>query len=214
MNPSRSHRAFTLIELLVVLAVIAIFFAMAAPQITGVLGSSRLSSSGEFVYNKLSQAQQKALTDSREIQVRFYRYADPTLPNSSEQFRALQFVGWNDRGDVEELTEVFPLDSGMIFSRSAQLSTMMTGLPTGSDSLRIPALNAPASFVSFVFHSDGSTSLPSIAITDAGGTGAVDNNWYLTIVDEAREDIEGGTPKNFYCIQIDPDSGRLTAYRP
>lgn len=220
---ARSARAFTLIELLVVLGVIAVFFAMAAPQINGLLGSNRLTSMGELVYNKFSQAQQMAITESRDIQVRLFTYRDPYTPGSNDHFRGFQFAGWNDLGEMVEETDVVSLDSGIIISKNEELSSLVNNLPISEDTAIVPKVDEAVPFISFVYHPDGSTSLPDLSASGSGSGGSgggisgdeVDNNWYLTLVDEIDEDrgIEV-PPRNYYCIQIDPASGRLTAYRP
>jgi uncharacterized protein (TIGR02596 family) len=195
---------FTLMELLIVLTIIGIFFAMTAPQITGVLGSNRISSSGELIYNKLAQAQQKAITENREILVRFFEYESADAPTPDKEFRAIQFIGRDADGAVEALSDVLPLTQGTKISRDSKLSTLVTDSALASGSAEIPQTETSESYLSFAFYPDGSTSLPS--------KGTTDDNWFLTVVSDKPSSTD--IPKNFYCVQIDPVTGRLKAYRP
>ena len=60
-------------------------------------------------------------------------------------------------------------------------------------------------YVSFRFRPDGSTDLP-------GGKPGKREIWYLTLV---KEDVEeDSTPDNYFTIQVQPFSGKISVFRP
>ena len=84
-----------------------------------------------------------------------------------------------------------------------------------------PGSGKQKSFVEFAFHPDGSTNLPLTSTADgadAGGGAVAENIWFLTVVPDSSaapvDRREGARPENFYTIQIDPDTGGLTVFRP
>ncbi|MEM7144658.1 MAG: Verru_Chthon cassette protein D [Verrucomicrobiota bacterium] len=206
-NPTLARRrAFTILELLAVLTVIAIFFAMTAPHMTGMMGSGRLNSSGDFLYNKIAQAQQLAINENREVLVRFFEYESADARSDRKEFRAIQIAGRTPDGSIEPLSDVLPLRPGTIISRDPNLSPLVADSAVASGTNTIPQSDSEAAFSGFTIYADGSTSLPAIR-------SGPDNSWFLTVIEE-KPLPDADTPKNFYCLQIDPLTGRLSAFRP
>jgi hypothetical protein len=58
-------------------------------------------------------------------------------------------------------------------------------------------------FASFRFMPDGSTNLPQ----------ATNTVWCVTLLN-INDIVAGTTPANFYCLQIDPVTGKMKQYRP
>ena len=59
-------------------------------------------------------------------------------------------------------------------------------------------------YVSFRFRPDGLPDLP--------GKSRGDDTWYVTLVKGEVE--EGSAPDNFFTIQVEPFSGKISVFRP
>ena len=68
-------------------------------------------------------------------------------------------------------------------------------------------------YTSFRYLQDGSTDLPSGTKATVGGSGKLDDSWYITLVglNDNEKDI---STVNFYTVQVDPTSGATKSYRP
>ncbi len=209
----RRHRlsAFTLMEMLVVLTVIGVLFAFSAPQLFSLLQASSLSSAGSLLRNKLSQAQQIALSKNIDVEVRFFKFSDDLQAQTEDAIRGFQFYEYNEEGEAIPVSQFFRVQAPVVISTKAKLSTLLQAgkggaspvkgtspIPRGSGSGR-----KSASYVSFRFRPDGSTDLPSKSQSG--------NTWFITLV---KEGSDQGIPKNFYTVQIDPYNGKITEYRP
>ena len=75
-------RGFTLLELLVVLAIVALAAALVAPNIPGVIGSTRLTAAAEITVAFLREARARAIVDGVAVDFEVdprtgaYRFAD------------------------------------------------------------------------------------------------------------------------------------------
>lgn len=211
-RPNRRLSGFTLMEMLVVLTVIGILFAFSAPQLFSLLQSSSLSSAGSLVLNKLTQAQQMALSKNIDVEVRFFTFTDEVQAAFEDEIRGFQFFEYNEEGDSIPVSQFFRVQAPVIISNNSKLSTLLQpgggGTSPTQGTYEIP-LGAgqgrqSASFVSFRFRPDGSTDLP--------GRASGNNTWFISLVKEGSD--QGGVPDNFYTIQIDPYNGKITEYRP
>ena len=96
--PLRGERArfwsegYSLVELLVVMAIIAILATLAAPSIVGVFQGSSISQAGQMIQDQLASYRQLALADNCTVEVRFYQFQDPNIPNdpTAGYYRAIQ----------------------------------------------------------------------------------------------------------------------------
>lgn len=208
---------FTLIELLVVLAIIAVILALVVPAVAPLIRSSNMNKASAMVTDELNLARQIALTQNRDVEVRFY-----LLPSKSDlndkRYRAFRsFAAVGSRSVKTPLSPVKYLPEPVIISTDKDsggniLSTLLdfgnsnrSGLTTGMEDLP----GAPGTFyVSFLFRPTGGTNLTPVDPA-AGG------NWYLTIYAEnAPKSPTLGMPNNYFTAQIDPVTGRVRTYRP
>lgn len=83
---------FSLVELLAVIVVIGIIVATAVPSLFTVIRAMKLTSAGDTILSRVTQAQQLALTMSSPVELRFYLYLPNDLPGGEKGFRAVQLV--------------------------------------------------------------------------------------------------------------------------
>jgi uncharacterized protein (TIGR02596 family) len=228
--------AFTLIELLVVITVIAILMAVAAPTIIGSVGASRITSGGEILVGLFSEAQTRANGGNRPVEVRIYR-----VPSEEDQlsgageggfFRGVIFMEYYQPGELDPRVakdksmvqlqaplaivrnSMHLLPGGIVISENTQMSTLIGNRPPSmsGSGLMVEAVlkngtkyenfSPPATdYRAFVFYPEG-TDLDEAA------------KWHLSVTsqDDAQKSPE--EIKNFYTLQVDPLTGRLTSYRP
>lgn len=224
MNTASSlqrKRAFSLIELVIVISVIVIIAAFTIPALNTVLKGSQLSQGAGLLVGQLNIARQQALSRNRQIEVRFYRYADVEMPGeslsdpSTGKFRALQLFQITPQGVALPIEKMQTLPSSVIFSQTTGqgLSTLLDQ-PTAFTPKK-PLVNDSAAprlgrgvdhnydYISFRFMPDGST--------DRKPT----SNWHVTVIGiNDKLTSPSQPPPNFFTVQIDPVSGVTKIYRP
>lgn len=211
--------------MLIVLSVLGVLFAIAAPNLFSVLQSSTLLSEGNLVRNKLTQAQQLALSSNSDVEVRFFRFADPSAAETEPEFRAFQFFQFDERGVLNPVSKFFRINPPVLISK--EFSTLLNekgntdadakfygflAPSNGSAKIPIGSREVDSDYVSFRFRPDGSTDLP-------GRSGSADayqggDTWYLTLLQGVETAAASGLPANYYAIQLDPFNGRLAVFRP
>ena len=67
----KSERGLTLIELCIGIMILAIFGAITAPQLTGLLRGFRINSAAKVVWGDLHRARMMAIKENRTIRVKF-----------------------------------------------------------------------------------------------------------------------------------------------
>jgi uncharacterized protein (TIGR02596 family) len=213
MKSTYSHKpegGFTLIEMLVVLAVLAVLFATATPVALGVMQSSRLSSSGEAMLGRLLEAQQMAIAQDTDVEVRIYQGTDPAV-GVTPRWCALQTfvlrVSNNSAADAtgegtfEPAETLLKLDASVAVSSEVKLSSLLNLKSVAEDAGAGSSGVGLTRHVAFRFHSDGSTDLTP------------GKQWFLTLIGPASGTVSS-PPANYYAIQIDPATGRLRSFRP
>lgn len=229
------RRAFTLVEMITVVGIIALLVVLATPTLVDVLRSTRMTSAGDNLINRMSLAQQEAITRSREVEVRFYRYRDPTSSfPTRDVFWAYQVVAAPVNGaQPQALSEPYFLESGLVFAPDVELSPMLRNVinqsPVGgaNDYLFTPrggAQPAEVSYTALRYYPDGGCRLLTVANASAGGTDSAQaataftipnlSQSFLTLID--TQDLGSGIvpPRNYYCVQIDAYTGKARVYRP
>ncbi len=208
----RRRAAFTLMEMLVVITVIGMLFAFSAPQLFSLIQASSITSAGSLMRNKLSQAQQMALSTSVDVEVRFFKFKDESAAALDEEVRGFQFFQYDEEGVEQPVSQFFRVQAPVVISNEPRLSTLLQPGNGSSSPMKgsyeIPrssgAGRETANYVSFRFRPDGSTDLP--------GKAPGNDTWHITLVKEKSD--TGGAPDNFYTVQIDSYNGKITEYRP
>ena len=206
-----TSRAFSLIEMLIVVSVVGILLAFAAPQLFSLVQSTSLTSEGTALRNKMSQAQQIALSQNTDVEVRFFKMKDAGNAETVPAFRAFQFYRYNQYGQLLPVSQFYRIRPPIVINEP--LSTLVNSagsdksISPSSGSAAIPVVSDLETFdyVSFRFKPDGSTDLPGRA--KGGG-----DTWYITLTKGLPTDPT--VPNNYFTVQLDPFNGRVTSYRP
>lgn len=123
MHSPTKRSAFSLVEMLVVIAIIGIIGAFAVPAVKSMLKGSGLNAGANMLSDEVALARQHALTKSRIVEFRFYRFADPEVPGetvastTSWQFRAFQFFEIADTGDILPAGKFKRLPDGIVMNK-------------------------------------------------------------------------------------------------
>lgn len=229
--PSRKRQAFTLVEMLTVVGIIALLVALMTPALVDVIRATRLSSAGDGLQNRISLAQQSAVSRSTEVEMRFYKYTDPDgVDPTKELFYAYQVVETPNGAEPKAISEVYYLDAGIVISEKEDWSPLLkTTVAQQQDSsnnyLFEPSSGAGGANVQYAalrFYADGSCRL--LNTTDASATATLEGTVmaytipsltvsFLTVIED-RHINATDLPDNYYCMQIDAYTGKVRVYRP
>ncbi len=227
-KPSILQRAFTLIETLVVVSIIVLILVMTAPSLFSTMQATRLTAAGETVLGFLSEAQQVAQSQNTPVEVRFFRYQTPLSPYQA--FRSMQMfkitTPVEDRGQIQERSEpigtLVRLPENVVIPQDdTDLSPLLEGegfqdvKPTGFGSYS----GVEEAYYSAVrFMTDGSCRKVE-AVRDGEASSSLSypelRKSCITICPDTNQAITlTNLPKNFFCIQVDPYTGKIHTYRP
>ncbi len=191
------HKGFTLLELLVVLAIIFALAALIAPSFNSIGQAGNLTRSASLVQDQLVLARQKALAQSRYVEVRLY--------SMEGKYRALRLMQFNDTSLAPlPMSKVIQLPENIVILPTDTYSTLVANTnphPVGGGTEDLPTQSA-VPYKSFTFTPSGGTNLP------------IDEKWFLTLVNENAPATDNGPADNFIAIQIDPTNGRVRSYQP
>lgn len=222
-------QAFTMVEMLSVVGIIALLVALVTPTLVDVLRSTRLNSSGDSLQNRLSLAQQSAVSKSNEVEMRFYKYVDSDSERPAEAlFYAYQVIETPNGGNPRAISEVYYLDSGIVLSSDKKFSPLLQVVAAQQPDINKKFIFEPptgvggaaVTYAALRFYSDGSCRL--LNKTTPGATAAITSLAYtvpqlaqsfLTVV-ETRTLASTTVPQNFYCMQVDAYTGKVRVYRP
>jgi len=193
---SFGSRAFSLIELLVVMAVIGILLAASMPALTSLTAGSNLNRAGLLVGDQIALARQEAVSKNREVQIVFYNMTNGANPG----WRALGILRIEQTSSgksAKPVSRIIQLPENVIISSSTSLSPMLAAGTTGATN--IPTLgNVQYSAIRF---------RPNGSLVSGFGTA----NSTLTLQNATAQ---GEPPPNYYTIQVNPLTGRVSVYRP
>ncbi|TLD71274.1 Verru_Chthon cassette protein D [Phragmitibacter flavus] len=205
---------FSLVEMLMVCGIFAVLLALVTPAAISLISASRMNSAVSMLNDELNLARQAAMTENRDVEVRFYRVAS-NVGGEGFQYRAFRTLRQQQKGDGSQLVADGPvkrLPGSVILSANAEHSTLLdyanpnrSGLSSGQEDL--PGERLPSDYVGLVFKPDGGTSLNPVDLPEG--------NWFLTLFqDQDKRGPESGLPANFCTLQIEPITGRSRVYRP
>ncbi|XHR28375.1 MAG: Verru_Chthon cassette protein D [Chthoniobacteraceae bacterium] len=214
------RRGFTLIELLFVLAIMAILAALVGPSVNTLLRPSQLTQGAHLVCDQLSLARQTAISRNLITEVRFYQYADTTVPGeqpgnaATGKYRAMQMFQIQESGSAVALSKVQRLPASLVIDSGSPLSSLIgqalaaPNVPTlaTGNTVKVPIAQAGTSYntACFRFLPSGATNLSPLATS----------RWFLTLHSLKDGDSLAAPPANFFTIQIDACNGHLKTFRP
>lgn len=222
--------AFTLVEMLTVVGIIALLVALVTPALVDVIRSTRLNSAGDGLQNRLSLAQQSAVSRSTEVEMRFYQYPDTESDRPGDSiFYAYQVIETPSGGVARPISEVYYLDPGIVIASNAELSPLLKTVTeqkpdSNNNFLFVPPAGTGSNvkYAALRFYPDGSCRLlTGLSAADAGtavGSALAYTvpplpTSYLTLIEDRFLDATT-IPQNFYCMQIDAYTGKVRVYRP
>lgn len=227
----KSHHAFTLIELLVVIAVIGLLIAMTVPYMFGAIAATKLTAGGDQIVGMFSNAQQTASATGSNVELRFYQN-EGEFSSSKPTYRTIVQLRYYQQGEPNPdpnpantgkpldapmavvLGEALTLSQDVVITENPDASTLIANLPNGSAS--IPAkIQKEGALVDYVGPSSNATFKSFLFRPESTNLNS-SRKWFLTVI-SSNDEESGAAPNewaNFYTVQIDPGTGRITSYRP
>lgn len=186
--------AFSLIELLVVMAIMAILLSLSGAAISRVAVGSKLNRAGLMVADQIALAQQEAVTRNREMEVRIFYMTQGVAPG----WKGIQFVRIEEDGSQTAVSKMAVISEEICISADSALSPLLMSSNAIQGTANTPA-NGNLSYRAFRFRPTGSAS------------SSLGSNNFLTL---QHQTAKGSPPPNFYTVQVNPVTGKVTSYRP
>ena len=200
MNRSSPHssQAFSLTELLIVMAIVGLLASLTMPAFSSIVSGNGISKGGQILGDQIIFARQEATTKNRNVELRFI-----SMPNGLlSGYSAMQLWMTDETGtNSTPLGKLQKLPEGVLIASNDVLSPLLKADSSVGGVMTILSQSTAQHYVGFLIRSSGAL---SSAIT-------TDNN-FLTIV--AARDADKTPPKNYYAVQVNPVTGRVTIQRP
>lgn len=196
-SASRLRGGFTLTELLLVVAIMVVLMSVTLPAFTSIAMGTNLSRAGQLIGDQISLARQEAMTRNRDVRVQFF----PNLVKGGVTNYGVQIFRVEEGTDGEQLipaSRMVLLPAGLRVNDN--LSPLTKADAALSGSMTNVAQYGTVQSSGFKFRPNGA---PGSAVNAA--------NNFLTL---QRSGDPGDQPDNFYTIQINPVTGKVTVYRP
>lgn len=188
---------FSLVELLTVTAIVVLLAAMAMVSFNSIFAGSVLSRSGNMVADAMLLARQEAVSRNQEMEVRFYRLGGAT--GTWRAMRVLKILETPDGQTNQAMSRTVVLPDGVVFSALDTLSPLLEkGSISGAETL--PGYGS-ATYGGFRFRPGGATD-DRINAT----------NNFITLVEDRQRDKN--PPPNYYALQVNPLTGRISVLQP
>lgn len=192
----KMRRAFSLIELLAVIAIVVLIAVVGLPAFSSITAGSNLNRAGQLIGDQISLARQEAVSRNRDVQVVFYNLTNGVTGG----WRGVKLlrVDQTPNGPVTNTASRLQLiPEGIIISANPALSPLLTAGATGTTNL---ASYGSVQYASFRVRANGSL---EGSITSA--------NNFLTL---QSANAAGSPPVNYYTVQVDALTGKVSIYRP
>lgn len=187
----RNSQAFSLVELLVVMALIGILAVLAIPAFNAIGGGHAVTREGQVLNDQINLARQIAITRNRETELRLIAY-----PGPEGESWALQIFEAESGAPLHRLVK---LADNVVISRASDLSPLLDILD--SSTAAYPQLGSgTCAYQAVTFRPNGRVK----------GSYPVRQD-FLTL--HLRRD-SSATPVNYFTLQIQPLTGRLSTFRP
>lgn len=175
----------------------AILMVLVRPAVQSISVGSNLTRAGGIIGDTMALARQEAVTKNRAVEVRFYKLRDGAGATNWRGIRILR-MDESAQGPVTNVvSRMAVIPDGVIISTNSQLSPLLTAGITNSETL---PNYGNVEYAGFRFRPNGAVANP---INDA--------NNFVTL---HNINATGAPPANFYTVQVNPTTGKVSVYRP
>ncbi len=189
-------RAFSLIELLVVMGILILLMTFAIPAFNSITVGSNLNRAGLMIGDEIALARQEAVSKNRDVQVVLYKL--PTGTTSAWRGIRLLRIDQTPAGMVTNAaSRLLQIPEGVLISPDAAYSPLLTSAV--NDTVTLPGYGT-VQCASFRFRANGSL---ESRISSASN--------FLTLQSVTAT---GNPPANYYTIQVNTLTGKLSVFRP
>jgi type II secretory pathway pseudopilin PulG len=229
--------------MVIVIAVVSMVLALAVPNIMGVLRAMRVTQGGDMVMSLFSEAMETANAMGRSVEVRLYRSSSAS-GSGDEPFDSILVLEYYQPGENDPrgpsggnpLPLASPLavvrrplarlPDGTVMSSSAEMSTLTTSAALDPATAGGGGAGGGAGGGIQVMMRQGTTlsrysNLPEEGYKSftmlPGGTSLSASpglKWFVSVIESSEATRPAAAVRNFYTIQVDPVTGRLSVYRP
>lgn len=197
-KPSLLLRGFSLLELLAVVSVTLVLIAVSAPPLASLLESNNLSSSGQMIADQFTLARQLASVRNQAMEVRLIKLGEPP------RYKAVQIWTASASGGMEAVGKMAKLPESIAISENADLSPLLAIPNMGTGTLHSGAASGKP-YTAFKIHPSG--------YLEPVPNAANRSKCHLTVL-SARFATADTAPANYIALQLNPDTGNTSIYRP